>query len=428
MAWPSGSRVPGADADLLDDHRGWVPSRRPASSAGRRRSACTARCRPGRRTTARRGAARPLRARGTGSRPCSESTEPPPTATGETTTREQPEVDHTGAHPDHVGDRVQSADLVEVHVLGRHAVHRPSASASRANTSWARDRTSSCSPASLRSRSTSRQVRGAGRRSTSTWQRVAARPPGGTGSLVRATSPGRHLVDGVGQHADRDADVDEGAEQHVAAGSGRRVDPARSSRSWRGVAGNPRGEDAGAVPVVDVHDASRPARRSSAWPAAPRGRRTRRRTRRWWAPPREVRRSGRRPRWAGRPPCPATTTRQSACANRSRASSTRCRPATPTSSIRSTAAPCTATVSAASAATGASEVPALIPPPSRVQWAAGPGSRRGPRRRRPPRAARTRTDSRTSAERRVASTARCGCRSCRVRRIPTTWSGDFPAP
>ena len=57
---------------------------------------------------------------------------------------------------------------------------------------------------------------------------------------------------------------------------------------------------------------------------------------------------------------PATTTRQSAPANRSRASSSRCRPATPTSSIRSTPAPCTATVSAASAATGASEVPALI--------------------------------------------------------------------
>ena len=47
-------------------------------------------------------------------------------------------------------------------------------------------------------------------------------------------------------------------------------------------------------------------------------------------------------------------------ANRSRASSSRCSPATPTSSMRSTPAPWTATVSAASAATGASEVPALI--------------------------------------------------------------------
>ena len=59
------------------------------------------------------------------------------------------------------------------------------------------------------------------------------------------------------------------------------------------------------------------------------------------------------------PSMPATTTRQSATASRSRTASSRCRPATPTSSIRSTAAPCTRTVSAASAATGASEVPAL---------------------------------------------------------------------
>src|SRR6478609_42637 len=75
------------------------------------------------------------------------------------------------------------------------------------------------------------------------------------------------------------------------------------------------------------------------------------------------------------PSMPATTTRQSAPANRSRASSSRCRPATPTSSIRVTPAPWTAAVSAASAATGASEVPALItatrPRPVRVPLVQG---------------------------------------------------------
>ena len=72
---------------------------------------------------------------GTGRRPCSVATVPPPTDTGETTTRAEAEVHEAGADADDVGDRVQRADLVEVHVERVAAVHRPSASASRSKTS-----------------------------------------------------------------------------------------------------------------------------------------------------------------------------------------------------------------------------------------------------------------------------------------------------
>src|SRR6476646_1714865 len=128
------------------------------------------------------------------------------------------------------------------------------------------------------------------------------------------------------------------------------------------------------------------------------------------------------------PSIPATTTRQSAAASRSRTPSSRCRPATPTSSIRSTLEPCTRTVSAASAATGASDVPALTT--ATVPRAVGIGPRVTARATGSiPASGRARaTDASASSDSRVASTARSGCRSCRVRRIVTTWSGVLPAP
>ena len=73
----------------------------------------------------------------------------------------------------------------------------------------------------------------------------------------------RDLVDRLGHHPERDAGAGQGAEQHVAAGSRGRVDPGDHGRppepghrrpSRVCVAGHPRGEDAGAVAVVDVHD------------------------------------------------------------------------------------------------------------------------------------------------------------------------------
>src|SRR6478672_6337018 len=128
------------------------------------------------------------------------------------------------------------------------------------------------------------------------------------------------------------------------------------------------------------------------------------------------------------PSIPATTTRQSAAASRSRTPSSRCRPATPTSSIRSTPEPCTRTVSAASAATGASDVPALTT--ATVPRAVGSGPRVTARATGSiPASGRARaTDASASSDSRVASTARSGCRSCRVRRIVTTCSGVLPAP
>ena len=60
---------------------------------------------------------------GTGRVPCAPRTVPEPTAIGVTTTSVGARWTNAGAHPDHVGDRVERADLVEVHVERVVAVH-----------------------------------------------------------------------------------------------------------------------------------------------------------------------------------------------------------------------------------------------------------------------------------------------------------------
>ena len=129
------------------------------------------------------------------------------------------------------------------------------------------------------------------------------------------------------------------------------------------------------------------------------------------------------------PSMPATTTRQSAASSRSWTASSRCSPATPTSSISSTAdAVHRARDSAASAATGASQVPAdttaTVPRgsgngPSVTARATASMSASG---------SDVATWASASSESRVASTARSGCFSWRVRRIVMTWPGVLPAP
>ena len=129
---------------------------------------------------------------------------------------------------------------------------------------------------------------------------------------------------------------------------------------------------------------------------------------------------------------PATTTRQSAASRRSRTASSRCRPATPTSSMTSTAAPCTRMLSAASAATGASLVPAetTATVPARLGERAERRRaghrvdvRLGQRGRRPAPAPPRRAGSRAPRARGAARAASAGSRSpgpasCRRRRPP----------
>ena len=59
---------------------------------------------------------------GSGSRPCAASTKPRPTGSGEQTTRSMPSDSSASATPHDLADRVDRADLVEVHLLGRDAV------------------------------------------------------------------------------------------------------------------------------------------------------------------------------------------------------------------------------------------------------------------------------------------------------------------
>ena len=223
--------------------------------------ACTApwRARPGRRTTGRRAAARRRPAAGTGSSPCAPRTVPEPTATGETTTSVEPEVHEPGADPDHVGDRVEGADLVEVHVVaGRGRAPRPRRPASRSKARSARSRTSSSSAAAVSSARTSRQVRW--------WRRV--------GDLDvhagRGEAAAGHPLDAQRRPArarprrPRPASTSTGTPAPTSAPSSmsplapeeastQPITPSeRLCSARRGVAGHPRGEDAGAEAVVDV--------------------------------------------------------------------------------------------------------------------------------------------------------------------------------
>ena len=131
-----------------------------------------------------------------------------------------------------------------------------SAPASRSKTRSARARTGLVEVGVLQQRLGCRaRSGGATESATSTWQRVAAKPSRVTCSTRSVHRLGRDRVDGVLQHVDRDPCADERAEQHVAAGTRRGVDPDRH----RGLAAGPRGpardpgrEHARAVAVVDV--------------------------------------------------------------------------------------------------------------------------------------------------------------------------------
>ena len=86
FACPAGSRPPARRRSRSTVIAGWAPSRRPAwRPAGRRRSACTARGRPVRRSVGTPRSSSATAGGGTGSWPCSVPTVPPPTATAETT-------------------------------------------------------------------------------------------------------------------------------------------------------------------------------------------------------------------------------------------------------------------------------------------------------------------------------------------------------
>ena len=69
-------------------------------------------------------AARPPPGTGTGSRPCARADHPWPSATAEAATPRHAEGVQRGSHPDDVRHRVESADLVEVHLLRGRAVRR----------------------------------------------------------------------------------------------------------------------------------------------------------------------------------------------------------------------------------------------------------------------------------------------------------------
>ena len=135
------------------------------------------------------------------------------------------EVDEAGADPDDVGDRVEGADLVEVHLLRRGAVDGRLGD---------------------REAFEGRQGEGADRRVEG--RRLEQRPDVGPGAVVLGVgeldvAPGRREgaaldglgaqrhrlrcdgADGVLQHGERDTGAEQRPEQHVAAGARRGVDP-----------------------------------------------------------------------------------------------------------------------------------------------------------------------------------------------------------
>ena len=109
----------------------------------------------------------------------------------------------------------------------------------------------------------SRQVRWWTESAISTWQRVAAKPLRDTRSTRERDRLGGDRVDGRPEHLHRHAGAEQGTEEHVAAGAGGRVDPDGSSSGRASASpGDPGGEHAGAVPVVDVDHGDARARRS----------------------------------------------------------------------------------------------------------------------------------------------------------------------
>ena len=180
-------------------------------------------------------------------------------------------MDHAGTRPDHVGDGVERAHLVEVHVLGRHAVDPP------LGVGQPREHV-------VRQRADVLVQAGAGQQPLDVTPRAVvlavldlhvAPGRGEAGAehpfLDEEHLSGSDLLDGVGHHAQRHTGVRQRTQHHVAAGPRGGVDPADhegipstdrasagsgASAGTDGVrtTGDPRREDPGAVPVVDVHD------------------------------------------------------------------------------------------------------------------------------------------------------------------------------
>ena len=400
--------------------------------------ACTARASPGPAYDGTPRSSSATAGGGTGITPCAPRTVPRADRHRRDDQLVEPEVREPGADPDDVGDRVERADLVEVHLLGAGAVHRGLGDAPAA-------RSVACARAADRRRAGRRPRAARGRRAQvrcgaccrrpSTWQRVAARP-------CRVTCSGAQR-DVLGRRprrprrpstVERHPGVDQRAEQHVAAGAGRSVDPADHAvvpRRGAACAGHPGGEHAGAEAVVDVARRSRPGAQELSI-AEQRGQPAERGAVADAGRHRDQRHAdrARRPRWAARPPCRRRRPGSRRSTSSSRTASTRCSPATPTSVDH--ARPRRRTPgrsSAASAATGASEVPADTT--ATVPRGAGSG----------PRVTARATGSRTASgqrgerprrrpRRRAGWRARPGPGAPRAaaRRISTTCCGVLPAP
>ena len=88
------------------------------------------------------------------------------------------EMVDAGAHPDDVGDRVEGADLVEVHLVGRRAVHGRLGACRAARRRHARGQRTGVREVGGRRAGCGRrvQVRCVAESATCTWQRVAAKP------------------------------------------------------------------------------------------------------------------------------------------------------------------------------------------------------------------------------------------------------------
>ena len=275
----------------------------------------------------------------------------------------------------------------------------------------------------------SRQVRWWAESATSTWQRVAAKPLRVTASTPQRDRLGSDRVDRRLSIVERHAGADQRAEQHVAAGAGGGVDPDRhAGRPGRGACRATRAANTPAPYPLSMLTTVTPGAQELSiaeqrGDAAERG---------------AVADAGghRDQRYAGQPADDgrqralhagdddeAVGLRRAGRGRRAAGAARRRRRRV----IRRPPAPCTRAVSAASAATGASEVPALTT--ATVPRAVGQrAERRGPGdpvdlgARRPP------TACIASSESRVASTARSGWCSCSVLRIATTCSGVLPAP
>ena len=142
--------------------------------------------------------------------------------------RVDPRRDDTRADADDVRDRVEGADLVEVHLLRADAVHVGLGGGE----TFERPQCESADRRSQRRRleepRTSAQVRDVPSSPVRTSTCVARSPARVTGRALRRAAPGRTASTASCRRLHRDAEVHEGAEQHVPGDAGGRVDPERA--------------------------------------------------------------------------------------------------------------------------------------------------------------------------------------------------------